>query len=82
MTTKQQKRIPPDIAKAIEKNRAALAGFQQMPPSHQREYFEYILEAKKPETRAKRIRQAMKLMAAYWETKKRKTKRERTSARR
>lgn len=82
MTTKQQKRIPPDITKAIQKNRAALAGFQHMPPSHRREYLEYILDAKKPEMRAERIRQAAKLMAAYWETKKRKSRRGQTSDRR
>jgi len=35
MKTRRKKRIPPDIAKAIQKNRAAFAGFKEMPPSHQ-----------------------------------------------
>lgn len=33
-----------------------------MPPSHQWEYLEYVLEAKKPETRTKRITQAVEMI--------------------
>ena len=82
MKTRRKKRIPPDIAKAIQKNRAAFAGFKEMPPSHQWEYLDYILEAKKLETREKRIRQALVMMAAYWRAEKQKTTRGRASARR
>lgn len=34
----------------------ALATYEKLPYSHQREYVEYVLEAKKEETRARRLR--------------------------
>ena len=47
--------IPPDIKKALAKSKLAKAKFEKMPYSHQKEYLGYVLEAKKPETRARRI---------------------------
>jgi uncharacterized protein YdeI (YjbR/CyaY-like superfamily) len=58
MPTKNPKpvlEIPPDVKKALAKSKAAKAKFEKMPPSHQREYLGYVLEAKKAETRARRI---------------------------
>ncbi len=55
--------IPPDLAAAVEK--AALTEFfADCTASHQNEYLKWIGEAKKPETRAKRIHQAVQMMAA------------------
>lgn len=53
----------PEFAAALKKNAAArkmLAGF---PPSAQREYIEWIAEAKREETRDKRIAQAIEWLA-------------------
>ncbi len=47
--------IPPDVKKALDKSKEAKAKFEKMPHSHQKEYLEYVLEAKKAETRARRI---------------------------
>lgn len=47
--------IPSDIKKALVKSKTAKAKFEKMPPSHQKEYLKYVLEAKKAETRTRRI---------------------------
>ncbi len=57
-------RIPPDFAKALRAKRGALAAFKAMAWSHRKEYVEAIEEAKKPETRARRIQQAIEMIAA------------------
>lgn len=44
-----------DIRLALEASPAARQTFEKMPPSHQREYVKWIEEAKKAETRVKRI---------------------------
>jgi hypothetical protein len=46
---------PPDLAAALKKNKAAQKAFDGFPPSHRREYIEWITEAKREETRQKRI---------------------------
>jgi len=48
---------------AIKKNKAALATFENFSPSCKREYVEWITEAKREETRAKRIKTAIEWMA-------------------
>jgi uncharacterized protein YdeI (YjbR/CyaY-like superfamily) len=57
-------KTPADLAAAFQKHKAAKATFDAFAPSHKREYLEWILEAKKPETRARRIVQAIAMMAA------------------
>lgn len=47
--------IPPWFLSALSKNKKALATFEGFPPSHKREYLEWITEAKREETRYKRI---------------------------
>ena len=55
--------VPDDFMAAMRKNKKALAGFEAFSPSHQREYVEWITEAKASETRARRIAQALEWMA-------------------
>jgi uncharacterized protein YdeI (YjbR/CyaY-like superfamily) len=57
--------VPPDLKKALAKNKAARAAFEAMPPSHKKEYVDAIVEAKKPETRARRIKGALKMMVEW-----------------
>jgi uncharacterized protein YdeI (YjbR/CyaY-like superfamily) len=51
--------VPPELAAALAKNRKARANFEAFPPSHKREYNEWIGEAKRDETRAARVKQAV-----------------------
>lgn len=57
-------KAPADLLAALKADGKALATFQGFPPSHKREYVEWILEAKREETRAKRVAQAVEWMAA------------------
>jgi hypothetical protein len=51
--------IPPDLGAALAKSLPAQAAFQALAYTHQREYVNWILEAKRPETRARRIAQTI-----------------------
>jgi uncharacterized protein YdeI (YjbR/CyaY-like superfamily) len=44
-----------DIEEALRSNTAALSAFEGLPPSHKREYLLWIDEAKREETRKRRI---------------------------
>lgn len=54
---------PEDLAAALANNKAANATFDAFPPGCRREYIEWIVEAKRAETRAKRLAQAVEWMA-------------------
>ncbi|WP_118951058.1 YdeI/OmpD-associated family protein [Taibaiella helva] len=55
--------VPEAFRKALAKNKKAQAVFEQFAPSHRKEYLEWISEAKREETRTKRIEQAIAWMA-------------------
>lgn len=52
--TKEVK-LPSDIATALKKNKALMAYFDKLAFSHKKEYIEWIVTAKKEETRIKRL---------------------------
>jgi uncharacterized protein YdeI (YjbR/CyaY-like superfamily) len=54
---------PRELEAALDANPAARAAFDAFPPSGRREYVEWVVEAKRPETRDKRIAQAVEWMA-------------------
>jgi uncharacterized protein YdeI (YjbR/CyaY-like superfamily) len=54
---------PPELGAALDANTAARATFDSFPPGCRREYVEWVVEAKRPETRDKRIAQAVEWMA-------------------
>lgn len=56
-------KAPSDLLTALAREPKARATYEAFPPSHQREYVEWITEAKRPETRAKRLAQAVDWMA-------------------
>jgi uncharacterized protein YdeI (YjbR/CyaY-like superfamily) len=55
--------VPDYLTTALKKNKRALAAFDNFPPSHQREYVEWITDAKTEETRQRRLTQALAWMA-------------------
>jgi uncharacterized protein YdeI (YjbR/CyaY-like superfamily) len=56
-------KAPPEFAAALKKNKKASAIFEAFSPSCKREYVEWIAEAKREETRDKRIAQAVEWIA-------------------
>jgi uncharacterized protein YdeI (YjbR/CyaY-like superfamily) len=56
-------KVPADLEKALKKNARARAAFEAFSPSHRREYVEWIEEAKREETRTKRLAKAIEWMA-------------------
>ena len=55
--------VPEALAAALKKNEKAAATFEAFSPSHRREYVEWITEAKREETRTKRVAQAVEWLA-------------------
>jgi uncharacterized protein YdeI (YjbR/CyaY-like superfamily) len=60
---KPEAKVPADLAAALGKNAKARVAFEQFPPGHRREYVEWITEAKKEETRQRRLAQAIDWIA-------------------
>ena len=55
--------VPPELEAALAKNRKARENFEAFPPGHKREYNEWIGEAKREETKAARVKQAVEWIA-------------------
>jgi uncharacterized protein YdeI (YjbR/CyaY-like superfamily) len=55
--------VPTELKRAIARNRKAKAAFAEFPPSHKREYADWIADAKRPETRERRIKAAVEMIA-------------------
>jgi uncharacterized protein YdeI (YjbR/CyaY-like superfamily) len=51
--------VPPDLDSALKKHDKARAIFEKFSPSHRREYIEWITDAKREETRVKRVQQTI-----------------------
>lgn len=56
--------VPGDLAAALATEEAASEAFTGLSYSHQREYVEWIEQAKRPETRARRVAQAIARLGA------------------
>lgn len=54
---------PPELAAALKKNKLAAKVFEGFSPSCKKEYVEWITEAKREETKQKRVAQAVEWMA-------------------
>lgn len=55
--------VPPELAAALKRNKPAAAHFDRFSPSHRREYIEWVDDAKREETKAKRVAQAVEWIA-------------------
>ncbi|MEO6210726.1 MAG: YdeI/OmpD-associated family protein [Gemmatimonadaceae bacterium] len=60
---KPEAKVPKEFAVALAKNRRATAAFAKFPPGQRREYCDWISEAKREETKAKRAAQAIEWIA-------------------
>lgn len=67
-------KIPDDFLAALKRNRKAVAAFPKLSPSCRREYVDWIVEAKREETREKRVATALEWIAEgkprHWKYKK------------
>lgn len=63
-------KAPPDLVAALKKDAKARAGFAGLTPGQQREYVDWLVEAKQPATRERRLAQAVEWLAEgktrYW----------------
>lgn len=55
--------IPDDVQAALKKNRKASVNFEKFPPSHRKEYLQWITEAKTVATRERRLAQMLEWVA-------------------
>ena len=62
-TAKAPIAMPEDFVAALSASPAAQATFDGFPPGCRREYLEWVTEARRPETRTRRIAQAVEMMA-------------------
>lgn len=57
--------VPPELTEALKRNRAARAVWDGLSFSHRREYVGYIVEAKKEETRARRVERTIQALTEH-----------------
>jgi uncharacterized protein YdeI (YjbR/CyaY-like superfamily) len=60
---KPELEMPGDLRTALDGNAAAKTIYESFPPSAKRDYLEWLIEAKRPETRAKRLAEAVQWMS-------------------
>jgi hypothetical protein len=63
-TTPREVEVPPVLAEALAADPAAEAAFGRMAASHRKEYARWVSEAKRDETRDRRVRQALEMIRA------------------
>jgi uncharacterized protein YdeI (YjbR/CyaY-like superfamily) len=63
-------KAPPDLVAALKRNANARATYGRLTPGQQREYVEWLVEAKQAATRERRLAQAVEWLAEgkqrYW----------------
>ncbi|MGH2552942.1 MAG: YdeI/OmpD-associated family protein [Chitinophagaceae bacterium] len=59
-------RLPDDLAAALKKNKKEAAHFNSLAFSHKKEYIEWIVTAKKEETRKERIKGTIERLGKQW----------------
>jgi len=63
MKPKKPVKVPKELTTALAKNKKAAAAFENFPPSHKREYADWIAEAKGADTRQRRVDSAIEWIA-------------------
>jgi uncharacterized protein YdeI (YjbR/CyaY-like superfamily) len=59
--------LPPVLRLALDRNPRARAGWERMPPSHRRAHLFGITHYRNPESRARRVEKAIRMMVEYAE---------------
>ena len=55
---------PPDLKKALKQDKSAQATWDRYAYTHRKEFVQWITEAKKPETRLRRLEKTIEMLAA------------------
>ena len=55
--------VPLELSTALKRNRSAKAFFDDSAPSYQKQFIGWIVTAKRPETRAKRVKESLALLS-------------------
>ena len=63
--------VPEILARALEENARARGAWESLPPSHRRRYVGFIAEAKRVETRARRVEDSIRQMIEWAEERRR-----------
>ena len=63
-TEKREVTVPPELAAALAKDKAAKAAWDKLSYSHQRQHVEPLAAAKAPETRARRVAKTIEMLKA------------------
>ncbi|MDO9357347.1 MAG: YdeI/OmpD-associated family protein [Solirubrobacteraceae bacterium] len=63
-TAPREVELPDDLKAGLEAEPGALDAFAALAPSHRKEYVRWVTEAKREETRAKRVAEAVPMIAA------------------
>ncbi|MGG9962242.1 YdeI/OmpD-associated family protein [Ferruginibacter sp. SUN106] len=66
--TKRTIKVPEELQQLLDKDQVAAAFFQSLAFSHKREYVEWIVSAKKEETKARRLETTMEKLSAQKKT--------------
>src|SRR5690242_7943517 len=56
--------VPDELQEALARDPDAAAAFERLAHTHRREYAQWVAEAKKPETRARRVEQTLERLRA------------------
>lgn len=56
--------LPPDLQAILERNPAAKRAWDAQAPSHRRQYLQWIMDAKREETRLRRCEKAIKMLTS------------------
>ncbi len=54
--------VPPDLAASLAKNRRARAAWEKLSYSHRKEHVDAIVQAKRAETRARRVEKTLEML--------------------
>jgi uncharacterized protein YdeI (YjbR/CyaY-like superfamily) len=54
--------VPDDLRAALDADPPAREAWDALPPSHRREYLDWILEAKRDDTRARRVDRTLAML--------------------
>ncbi len=63
-TAPREVEVPPDLKRAIAASKTAQQSWDRYSYTHRKEFANWITEAKKPETRARRLEKAVEMLAA------------------